>query len=128
MSEAITGVFFGLVTGACAAPVWVMLSLPMRVSDVLRAGSMAMCALALTLGAAVSGIGLQYTLHLGMGFGWLGLLLGGVFVGMLASALTEALEVIPVIYVRLRIASDLRYAAVALMLGKGVGALLSAWL
>lgn len=128
MTEAAIGLFFGLVTGACAAPVWVMLSLPMRVSDVLRAGSMAMCALALTLGAAVSGIGLQYTLHLGMGFAWLGLLLGGVFVGMLASALTEALEVIPVIYDRLRIASDLRYAAVALMLGKGVGAFLSAWL
>lgn len=128
MTAAVIWLFFGLVTGACAAPVWVMLSLPMRVSDVLRAGSMALCALAMTLGAALSGIGLQYTLHLGMISAGLGLLLGGVFVGMLASALTEALEVIPLLYDRLRIASDLRYAAVALMLGKGLGAFLSACL
>lgn len=125
MSEVLVGFFFGLVTGACAAPVWVMLSLPVRVTDMVHGGSMRMCAAALMLGAALPILASCGSLHLGLGMAWVGLLLGGVFVGMLASALTEAMEVIPVMYDRMNIASDLKYAAIALMLGKGMGALLA---
>ena len=99
-----------------------MLSLPMRITDIVHGGSMKMCALALTAGAAFAGMA-PIHFHGGMALAVIGLLFAGIFVGMLASALTEALEVIPVLYERLQIASDLRYAAVALMLGKGIGAL-----
>ena len=116
--------FFGIVAGVCAAPIWVMLALPMRITDILQGGSMKMCALALTAGAAAAGM-TPVVLPGGWGLALVGLLFAGVFVGMLASALTEALEVIPVLYERLHIASDLRWAALALMLGKGIGALIA---
>ena len=126
MIHLVGGLFFGVVAGVCAAPVWVMLSLPMRLTDTLGGGSMALCATALMLGAAVPGIVPLY-IPLGVPLAVLGLLCGGIFVGMLASALTEALEVIPVLYEQLQIASDMRWAALALLLGKGVGAFAASW-
>ena len=128
MTEWMIGLFFGLVTGVCAAPVWVMLSLPMRITDAVRGGNMKMCAVALTFGAALPGVMSYCSLSLGLWTAWFGLLMGGVFVGMLASALTEVLEVIPVMYDRMNIASDLKYAAIALMLGKSIGALAASFI
>ena len=51
--------------------------------------------------------------------------LGGVFVGMLASALVEAVEVVPVLFQRLSITCDMRLAAAALALGKAAGAVIA---
>ena len=51
--------------------------------------------------------------------------LGGLFVGMLASALTEALEVIPSLFDRLSVTADMRFAAAAMAVGKTAGAILA---
>ena len=124
MTAALQGLFSGLVLGLCAAPLWMVLKLPMRVSDILDAGSTTLCAFALTAGAMLGCLTGALSLPpLGPLPGVAGLLLGGVFTGMLASALTEVLNVIPALFDRLSITSDMRLAAWALCLGKMLGAL-----
>ena len=118
------GFLGGGTMGLCVAPLWMMLQLPMRVSDIFHAGSgMRVYALALTLGATLG------TFHASIGLpqalGFCAMALGGMFVGMLASALTEALEVVPALFDRLSVTADMRYAAAAMALGKTVGAVLA---
>lgn len=125
MIAALQGVFSGLVLGLCVAPLWMVLKLPMRISDILDAGSMTFCAVALTLGAMLGCLTGVLSLPLSPVPGIAGLLLGGIFTGMLASALTEVLNVIPVLFDRLSITSDMRLAAWALCLGKMIGALIA---
>lgn len=123
MTEALLGLAEGVTLGLCAAPLWMLLQIPMRVTDALDAGSMRLCALALTLGAllgALSPVGM-----LPEAAGILAMLAGGLFVGMMAAALAEAVEVIPVLFDRMGITADLRYAAWALALGKALGALIA---
>ncbi len=120
MMEALLGLAGGLTVGVCAAPLWMMLQLPMRLTDILNAkANMRLCAAALAAGAALG------ALHVS---GFLPELLGaaamafsGAFVGMLGSALAEAVEVVPVFFDRLSITADMRYAAAALALGKTAG-------
>lgn len=123
MIAILQGLFSGVVLGLCVAPLWMVLKLPMRATDILDAGSMRLCALALTLGATAGALAMGMTLPLGVVTGVVAMLFGGVFVGMLASALTEVLNVIPVLFDRLSITTDMRVAALALMLGKALGAL-----
>ena len=52
------------------------------------------------------------------------LALGGLFVGMLASGLAEAVEVVPVFFDRLSVTADMRYAAAAMAIGKTAGVIL----
>ena len=59
-------------------------------------------------------------------FGVLGLLLGGMFVGMLAAALEEILEVAPVLMRRFRLGDVSTGVRFVMMLGKGLGAVLAA--
>ena len=125
MIAALQGVFSGLVLGLCVAPLWMVLKLPMRISDILDAGSMTFCAVALTLGAMLGCLTGVLSLPLSPVPGIAGLLLGGIFTGMLASALTEVLNVIPVLFDRLSITSDMRLAAWVLCLGKMIGALIA---
>ena len=125
MIAALQGVFSGLVLGLCVAPLWMVLKLPMRISDILDAGSMTFCAIALTSGAMLGCLTGVLSLPLSPVPGIAGLLLGGVFTGMLASALTEVLNVIPVLFDRLSITSDMRLAAWVLCLGKMIGALIA---
>lgn len=123
MTEALLGLAEGVTLGLCAAPLWMLLQIPMRVTDALDAGSMRLCALALTLGAllgALSPVGVLPTAA-----GVLAMLAGGLFVGMTAAALAEAVEVIPALFDRMGITADLRYAAWALALGKALGALIA---
>jgi len=80
-------------------------------------------ALALILGASLGALGLKGCFPIA--FGIAAMALGGMFVGMLASALVEAVEVIPVLFDRLSITADMRYAAAALALGKTIGAIIS---
>ena len=124
----ITAVGIGLLGGAtlglCVAPLWVMLQLPMRVSDIFDGSTdMRLYALALAIGSTLG------TMH---GSGILPdacavavMALGGLFVGMLASALTEALEVIPSLFDRLSVTADMRFAAAAMAVGKTAGAILA---
>ena len=58
--------------------------------------------------------------------GVLGLLLGGMFVGMLAAALEEILEVAPVLMRRFRLGDVSTGVRFVMMLGKGLGAVLAA--
>ncbi len=119
------GAMGGVTVGVCAAPLWMMLQIPMRLTDVLDAKTdMRLCGCALAIGATIG------TLHIAgflpLVFGVLVMALGGFFVGMLASALAEAVEVVPVFFDRLSIAVDMRLAAAALAIGKTLGVILAA--
>ena len=119
------GAMGGVTVGVCAAPLWMMLQLPMRLTDVLDAKTdMRLCGCAMAIGATIG------TLHIAgflpLVFGILVMALGGFFVGMLASALAEAVEVVPVFFDRLSIAVDMRFAAAALAIGKTLGVILAA--
>ena len=125
MIEIGLGLLGGLTVGVCAAPLWMMLQLPTRLTDILDVKpNMRLCAFALSIGAALG------TMHAAGFFpvfiGMLAFVLGGVFVGMLASALAEAVEVVPVFFDRLSISADMRFAAAALAVGKTAGVILAA--
>ena len=120
----IIGLFSGLTLGLCVAPLWMMLQLPMRITEIFNAGSMRQSAVALILGALLSALSPSGILPFFLGI--IAMLIGGVFVGMLAAALVEAVEVIPVLFDRLSITSDMRFAALALAIGKMAGALMIA--
>ncbi|MBQ9263590.1 MAG: stage V sporulation protein AB [Clostridia bacterium] len=130
MMDSVIAVFFGLLGGStlglCMAPLWMMLELPMRVTDIFNAGSMKLCAIALALGATIG------TSHL-EGFlpdavGELSMAFGGLFVGMFAAALEEAVEVVPVLFDRLSITTDMRFAAAAMSIGKTIGAITASFM
>ena len=123
MTEMLLGLISGGTLGLCAAPLWMMLQLPMRITDIMKAGNMRMAAWALVLGATFAALSPSGLLPLP--FGVLAMALGGIFVGMLASALVEAVEVIPVLFDRFSITADMRYAAAALAIGKAAGALIA---
>ena len=59
-------------------------------------------------------------------FGATGILLGGMFVGMLSAALEEILEVAPVIMRRFRLGDVSTGVRFVMMLGKALGAVLAA--
>ena len=121
------GALGGVTVGVCAAPLWMMLQIPMRLTDILDVkADMRMCGFALAIGAAIG------TIHaagfLPEAFGVFAMAIGGLFVGMLASALAEAVEVVPVFFDRLSIAVDMRYAAAALAIGKTLGVILAVFI
>ena len=123
MMAVLLGLMGGLTVGVCSAPLWMMLQLPMRLTDILDIkANMRLCAVALTIGATLG------TLHFS-GFlpefvAMAAMALGGLFVGMLASALAEAVEVVPVFFDRLSVTTDMRYAAAAMAIGKTAGVIL----
>ncbi|MBR6185208.1 MAG: stage V sporulation protein AB [Clostridia bacterium] len=125
MIEVGLGLLGGLTVGICAAPLWMLLQLPMRLTDILDAKpDMRLCALALSIGAALGTVRTAGVFPVLAGI--LLMVLGGVFVGMLASALAEAVEVVPMFYDRLSISVDMRFAAAALAIGKTAGVILAA--
>ncbi len=118
------GLLGGGTMGLCVAPLWMMLQLPMRADDIFDAGgNMRVYAVALTFGATLGTF--HSSLYLAQALGVAAMALGGMFVGMLASALTEALEVVPALFDRLSITADMRYAAAAMAIGKTAGAVLA---
>ena len=124
MMEITFGILSGATLGLCVAPLWMMLQLPMRVGDIFDAGNIRVMALALVCGATLGALNL--TGFLPQALGVAGMAIGGIFVGMLASALVEAVEVIPVLFDRLSISTDMRFAALALAIGKAGGAVIAA--
>ncbi len=117
------GLFCGVTLGLCVAPLWMMLQLPMRTCQIVQSGNMKLCAWALTIGAslgALSPIGFMPEI-----LGLLSLFIGGIFTGMIAGALVEAVEVVPVLFDRLSISTNMRFAGLAIAIGKGAGALLA---
>lgn len=117
------GLLSGVTLGLCAAPLWMMLQLPTRVNDILKINSMRLSAVALAIGSVLGS--LTFSVYFPAFMGMLVLLVSGIFVGMLAAALVEALEVIPVLFDRLTITADMRYAALAMAIGKTIGALIA---
>ena len=124
MTVVLIALFSGVTLGLSVAPLWMMLKLPMRITEIFNAGTLRQSAVALIIGASLGA--LSPSGFLPACFGIIALLIGGVFVGMLSAALVEALEVIPVLFDRLSITSDMRFAALALAIGKTAGALLLA--
>ncbi len=120
MTAVLQGLVGGLSVGVCAAPLWMLLQLPMRLTDILGVkANMRLCAAALAIGSALGTVHASGFLPDVLGMG--AMILGGMFVGMLGSALAEAVEVVPVFFDRLSITADMRYAAAALALGKTAG-------
>ena len=123
---ALLGLGAGATMSVAVSCAWAVLHLPARLQDVFQAGSPRLFSLALLLGMLGAALGLTPGLHLTLPVwcGSLGVLLAGVFVGMLASALEKILEVAPVLLRRFRIpeaAPGIRWVMLA---GKAVGALL----
>ena len=127
MTAVLLGLMGGLTVGVCAAPLWMMLQLPMRLTDILGVkANMRLCAAALALGSAVGALHASGFLPEIAGMG--AMVLGGMFVGMLASSLAEAVEVVPALFDRLSISADMRIAAAALAVGKTAGVILSGFM
>nr|MBR4281936.1 stage V sporulation protein AB [Clostridia bacterium] len=131
MTEALT-ILIALLSGAAAAIaascVWGVLLIPARIQDRLQACSPRSLTWAICLGLLLSACHdmLNFSLHLPEFFGAFGLLLGGMFVGMLAAALEEILEVAPVFMRRFRLGDVSAGVRFVMMLGKGLGAILAA--
>ncbi len=131
MNDALA-ILIGLLTGATVSVavscVWGVLLIPARVQDRLQAASPRMLTWAMCIGLMLT------TLHDALGFslglpaftGMLALLLGGMFVGMLAAALEEILEVAPVLMRRFRLGNVSTGVRFVMMLGKAAGAMLAA--
>ena len=131
MTDALT-ILVSLLTGAasavCASCVWIVLLIPARVQDRLQGASPRLLTWALFWGLTLSALHdmLGFSLHLPQLFGAAGLLLGGMFVGMLSAALEEILEVAPVIMRRFRLGNVSTGVRFVMMVGKGLGAVLAA--
>lgn len=131
MTDALA-ILIGLLTGAAMSVavscVWGVLLIPARVQDRLQGASPRLLTWAICIGLMLSTLNnaLGFTLPLPAWCGSLGLLLGGMFVGMLASALEEILEVAPVLMRRFRLGDVSTGVRWVMMIGKGLGAVLAA--
>ena len=131
MTDVLT-IFAGLLAGAstvvAASCVWGVLLIPARVQDRLQAASPRILTWAICLGVVFSACHdmMGFSLDLPEGFGVLGLLFGGMFVGMLSAALDEILEVAPVLMRRFHLGDVSTGVRFVMMIGKGLGAVLAA--
>ena len=118
----------GAGTAVAASCVWGVLLIPARVQDRLQAASPRILTWAMCLGLflSVTHDMLGFSLHLPTLFGTAGLLLGGMFVGMLSAALEEILEVAPVLMRRFRLGDVSTGVRFVMCIGKGLGAILAA--
>ncbi|MBR4082091.1 MAG: stage V sporulation protein AB [Clostridia bacterium] len=126
----ILAVLLGLVTGGsmviAISGVWVVLHLPARISEHLRALGTRGQAAAMILGLSLAGLSVC-GVH-GRLPAWAGaaaLMGGGAFVGMLSCALGEILEVVPAVSHRLHLGSVSKPVRWAILVGKGVGAVMA---
>ena len=124
----IASLLVGASTAVAASCVWIVLLIPARVQDRLQAASPRVLTWAICLGLIFSACHdmLGFSLHLSTLFGAAGLLLGGMFVGMLSAALEEILEVAPVLMRRFRLGDVSTGVRFVMCIGKGLGAILAA--
>ena len=122
----------GLVTGGTMAvaisAVWVALQVPARLQERFRVRSSWPMTWAMIAGLVFSAAhdALGFAVALPVWAGGIGIALSGMFVGMLASALGEILQVVPVLRQRFCLEDAQIGYRFALMAGKGIGALLAA--
>ncbi len=127
----VLAILIGLLTGAtmsvAVSCVWVVLLIPARVQDRLQAASPRLLTFAMALGLMLAAAhnALGFSLPLPGIAGSFALLVGGMFVGMLASALGEILEVAPVLMRRFRLGDVSTGVRFTMMVGKGLGAILA---
>ena len=125
-------VLIGLLSGAAISVavscVWGVLLIPARIQDRLQAASPRSLTAAMCTGLMLATLhDMQgFSLYLPAMFGSAGLLLGGMFVGMLSAALEEILEVAPVIMRRFRLGNVSTGVRYAMLVGKALGAVLAA--
>jgi len=127
VAGALLGLIAGGVVGLASCALWLALKLPMRVMDMLDAGSARQCGWAIALGTAGGALMecMGWSLWQGQWLLMAFMLLAGGFVGMVASALTEVLDVLPPCLDRAGLGERMRAMAWALALGKAAGALLA---
>ena len=130
MHEALC-VFLGFVTGGTMAVavsgVWVVLHLPARLQGRFRALTARSLTAALCSGLVLAAVALSgVALPLPAWAGALTMAGGGVFVGMLACALGEILEAVPILAHRFRLGEVSTGFRWAMLIGKGLGAVLAA--
>lgn len=124
------GLIMGGTVGLILSAFWLLLDIPLRVQAIFDAGHPRLWTMAITLGTLWCSFGAAagFSPQMPDWAGGVALALGGGFVGMLASALGEALDMIPNIFHRLGISANGIYAAWGLLLGKSLGAVLAAFL
>ena len=122
------GLLTGSVMSVAVSCVWGVLLIPARVQDRLQAASPRSLTWAICLGLMLSALhdALGFSLYLPDAAGVLGIVLGGMFVGMLSAALEEILEVAPVMMRRFRLGNVSTGVRFIMMLGKAAGAVLAA--
>lgn len=127
LAAALIGVVTGGTMAVAVSCVWVVLLIPARLQDRFRVRSSRTMTLALWLGLVLTalGNGVGFTLRLPAPAGSLAMLLGGMFVGMLASALGEILEVAPVMMCRFRLGDVSLGVRWMMLIGKGLGAVIA---
>ena len=131
MNDALA-ILIGLLTGAAMSVAvsceWGVLLIPARVQDRLQGASPCVLTWAICSGLMLSALhnALGFSLHLPSWCGAAGLMAGGMFVGMLASALGEILEVAPVLMRRFRLGNVSTGIRWVMMIGNGLGAVLAA--
>ena len=120
----------GAVMSVTVSCVWTVLHLPARLQDVFQAGAPRMFAWAMLLGLALASVAMTpgIGVPLPTWVGGAGMLLSGIFVGMLASALEEILEVAPVLLRRFRIGDVSLGIRWVMLIGKTLGAVLGCML
>lgn len=127
----VLAILIGLMSGAAMSVavscVWCVLLIPARIQDRLQGASPCLLTWAICTGLVFSTVNnaLGFRLPLPTWCGSAGLLLGGMFVGMLASALGEILEVVPVLMRRFRLGNVSTGMRFTMLLGKGLGAILA---
>ena len=120
----------GAVMSVTVSCVWTVLHLPARLQDVFQAGSPRMFAWAMLSGLALASVAMTPGIGapLQTWVGGAGMLLSGIFVGMLASALEKILEVAPVLLRRFRIGDVSLGIRWVMLIGKTLGAVLGCML
>ena len=120
----------GAVMSVTVSCVWTVLHLPARLQDVFQAGSPRMFAWAMLSGMALASVAMTPGIgaSLPTWVGGAGMLLSGIFVGMLASALEKILEVAPVLLRRFRIGDVSPGIRWVMLIGKTLGAVLGCML
>ncbi|WP_353892333.1 stage V sporulation protein AB [Proteinivorax hydrogeniformans] len=120
------GIASGVIVGTSLAAFLAVLDVIPRVAQLLRIRQKIILETAITFGAVLGTLVTVLDIEMWLpGFSaiFLGALMG-IFVGMLTAALTEVLNVLPIIALRLGLINYVRILLVALILGKTLGSLL----
>lgn len=129
--NSVLAILIGLMSGAAmsvaVSSVWCVLHLPARIQHLFHAASPRGMGIALLTGLMLAALHntMRMTLGLPMGFGVLAMGIGGMFVGMVASALGEILEVAPVLMRRFRLGDVSGATRVTILLAKTLGAIIA---